>query len=40
MGGDWAGKFDYLEGHCLVVYLPRTEGVSTTEIKTNIKKEK
>lgn len=33
MGSDWKGKFDYLEEYCEVVYLERTEGVSTTEIK-------
>lgn len=33
MGSDWKGKFDYLDEYCEVVYLERTEGVSTTEIK-------
>lgn len=33
MGDDWAGKFDELKDLCEVVYLPRTRGVSTTEIK-------
>lgn len=33
MGDDWAGKFDDLADLCDVLYLPRTEGVSTTEIK-------
>jgi glycerol-3-phosphate cytidylyltransferase len=33
MGHDWTGKFDDLEEYCEVVYLPRTEGVSSTEIK-------
>ena len=33
MGGDWEGKFDDLADTCEVVYLPRTESVSTTEIK-------
>ena len=35
MGSDWAGsdRFDYLKDYCEVVYLPRTEGVSTTQIK-------
>ena len=36
MGDDWAGKFDYLEEYCKVVYLPRTENISTTYIKTLI----
>jgi glycerol-3-phosphate cytidylyltransferase len=33
MGDDWAGKFDFLADHCHVVYLARTPGVSSTEIK-------
>lgn len=33
MGDDWRGKFDHLSEFCEVVYLPRTEGVSTTIIK-------
>lgn len=33
MGDDWKGKFDFLEDYCEVVYLPRTEGISTTKIK-------
>lgn len=33
MGHDWTGKFDDLEEYCEVVYLPRTEGVSSSEIK-------
>jgi len=33
MGEDWEGKFDYLKQYCEVVYLPRTKGISTTEIK-------
>lgn len=33
MGSDWHGKFDYLNDHCSVVYLDRTEGISTTELK-------
>src|SRR5690625_116750 len=35
MGDDWAGKFDWVS--CDVVYLPRTEGVSSTEIKKEIR---
>ena len=31
MGSDWKGKFDYL--NCKVVYLDRTEGISSTKIK-------
>ena len=37
MGDDWRGKFDELSDLCEVVYLPRTEGVSTTKIKTDLK---
>ena len=33
MGDDWAGKFDDLRDLCDVLYLPRTESVSTTELK-------
>ena len=33
MGDDWEGKFDYLNAHCEVAYLPRTAGISTTYIK-------
>lgn len=38
MGDDWEGKFDFLEEYCEVVYLPRTEGVSTTQTKTDLAK--
>lgn len=40
MGNDWEGKFDFCkkECGCDVIYLPRTEGISTTEIKNIIKK--
>lgn len=33
MGADWAGKFDHLESHCEVVYLPRTDDVSSSGMK-------
>ncbi len=33
MGNDWENKFDELKDLCEVVYLPRTEGISTTLIK-------
>ena len=37
MGDDWAGKFDFLkEEGCEVVYLSRTPGISTTQIKTEL----
>ncbi len=35
VGSDWVGKFDYLKEYCEVTYLDRTEGVSSTEIRTN-----
>ena len=31
VGSDWIGKFDYLKEYCRVVYLERTEGVSSSE---------
>lgn len=36
MGDDWTGKFDFLKDYCEVVYLPRTEGISTTKIKEEL----
>lgn len=33
VGSDWEGYFDYLSNYCKVVYLPRTEGVSSSEIR-------
>ena len=33
MGDDWRGKFDFLSDVCKVVYLPRTDGVSSTDLK-------
>lgn len=37
MGDDWKGKFDFLKEYCDVVYLPRTEGISSTKIKHDLK---
>ena len=37
MGDDWEGKFDFLKDYCEVVYLPRTEGISTTQLKDELK---
>lgn len=34
VGSDWQGKFDYLKKYCDVVYLERTKGISSTEIRT------
>ena len=36
IGDDWKGKFDFLNEYCQVVYLPRTEGISTTQIKEEL----
>lgn len=33
IGEDWRGKFDDLGDEVEVVYLPRTSGISTTEMK-------
>lgn len=33
IGSDWFGKFDYLNEYCKVVYLPRTEGISSTMLR-------
>lgn len=37
MGDDWTGKFDFLKDYCEVIYLDRTEGISTTKIKEDLK---
>ena len=37
IGDDWRGHFDFLSDYCDVVYLPRTIGVSSTELKKIIK---
>jgi glycerol-3-phosphate cytidylyltransferase len=34
MGDDWRGKFDWVS--CEVVYLPRTPGISSTEVKLEL----
>jgi len=36
MGEDWKGKFDFLKENCEVIYLHRTKGVSTTQLKSTI----
>ena len=33
IGSDWEGKFDYLKQYCEVVYLPRTQGISSTMLR-------
>ena len=38
MGSDWkdSDKFDYLKEYCELIYLDRTEGISTTKIKKDL----
>ncbi len=33
IGSDWEGQFDYLSEYCKVVYLPRTEGISSSQLR-------
>ena len=33
VGSDWEGHFDYLKEFCKVVYLERTQGISSSEIR-------
>lgn len=33
IGSDWKGEFDYLKDYCKVVYLERTEGISSSELR-------
>ena len=42
MGADWAGsdKFEYLKDYCELVYLDRTPGISTTQVKQHLLKGK
>lgn len=34
IGSDWEGKFNYLNEYCDVIYLPRTEGISSTQLRS------
>ena len=34
IGSDWEGYFDYLKEYCKVVYLERTKGISSTELRS------
>ena len=34
VGSDWEGKFDYLNEFCEVVYLSRTKGISSSQLRT------
>ena len=36
MGDDWAGKFDDLADLCRVIYLARTDGISTAEVRQTV----
>lgn len=38
IGSDWEGKFDYLNEYCKVVYLDRTQGISSSEIRSEERK--
>lgn len=38
MGNDWEGKFDFLKNKCEVIYLSRTPEISTTKIKSDLKR--
>lgn len=35
IGSDWLGKFDYLKEYCDVIYLERTKGVSSTQLRNS-----
>ncbi|MDO4851333.1 MAG: glycerol-3-phosphate cytidylyltransferase [Actinomycetota bacterium] len=39
MGADWedSPRFDYLKDYCKLVFLARTEGISTTDVKARLK---
>jgi len=36
IGNDWKGKFDFLKEYCEVVYLERTKGISSTQLKNTL----
>ena len=36
IGDDWEGKFDFLKEYCEVVYLERTNNISTTQLKKSL----
>ena len=38
VGSDWTGKFDYLNQYCNVVYLERTEGISSSKLRADSRK--
>lgn len=35
VGSDWVGQFDYLNAYCKVVYLERTQAVSSTQLRAD-----
>lgn len=37
IGNDWQGKFDYLKEYCEVIYLERTENISSSSLKASLK---
>lgn len=37
VGSDWEGHFDYLQEYCEVIYLDRTEGISSTQLRNEIR---
>ena len=38
VGSDWKGYFDYLNEYCKVIYLQRTEGISSSKVRTDKRK--
>jgi glycerol-3-phosphate cytidylyltransferase len=36
IGDDWKGKFDYIQEHCELIYLPRTTGISSTQLREQL----
>lgn len=38
IGSDWRGKFDYLNEYCKVIYLERTEGISSSALRSQKRK--
>ncbi|MCP3177411.1 glycerol-3-phosphate cytidylyltransferase [Desulfuromonas sp. KJ2020] len=37
MGDDWEGEFDFLKDYCQVVYLPRTQDISSSALKGQLR---
>jgi len=36
IGNDWEGEFDFLRNYCEVIYLERTQNISTTQLKKSL----